>query len=179
MIRQCAILFGWGQTGNNRIGDYDRFALLDMMRGNSGNYTLSNGLIHAVYPDNNTPTNVGVTPIRLANKDLKWETTSQTNIGLDISLFNSRVNLTLDWYKKITSDLLYYTEIPLTSGFGGATKNIGKVDNTGIEFTLNTVNIKTKDFQWTSNFNIAFNRNKVKELAEGVTAKTSIASFVI
>ncbi len=177
IINNLKMRAGWGQTGNNRIGDYDRFALLDMMRGNSGNYTLSNGLIHAVYPDNNTPTNAGVVPIRLANKDLKWETTSQTNIGLDISLFNSRVNLTLDWYKKITSDLLYYTEIPLTSGFGGATKNIGKVDNTGLEFTLNTVNIKTKNFQWTSNFNIAFNRNKVKELAEGVTAKTSIASF--
>lgn len=73
--------------------------------------------------------------------------------------------------------MLYYTEVPLTSGYGGATKNIGKVDNTGLELTLNTVNIKTKDFQWTSNFNIAFNRNKVKALAEGVNAKTSMAYF--
>lgn len=177
VVNSLKIRAGWGQTGNNRIGEYDRFALLDMLKGNSGTYTTSGALIHSVYPENNTPTNVGVSPIRLANKSLKWETTSQTNVGLDVSLFNSRINLTIDWYKKITSDLLYYTEVPLTSGYGGATKNIGKVDNTGLELTLNTVNIKTKDFQWTSNFNIAFNRNKVKALAEGVNAKTSMAYF--
>ncbi len=177
IVNDLKLRVGWGQTGNNRIGDYDRFALLDMNYFNSGVYSASSGLIHSVYPENNNSSNVGVSPTNLANEDLRWETTTQTNIGLDVSMFGSRINLVVDVYDKKTTDLLYDTELPLTSGYGGAMKNIGAVGNRGLEITLNTVNIDKANFRWTTNFNIAFNRNRVIALAEGVSAKTSMAAF--
>lgn len=160
--------FGWGQTGNNRIGPYARYALLDMPR---------LGVAHGVYPINNNVNSVGVIPSNLPNKDLKWEVTSMTNIGLDLVLLKDRIDITTDWYDKVTSDLLFFTELPLSSGYSGATRNIGKVRNRGLEFTINTTNISTKDFKWTTNFNISFNRNKVLNLAEDIESKTTIASF--
>lgn len=169
--------FGWGQTGNNRIGPYDRYALLDMLRATEGNYTTSSGIAHGVYPINNNVNSVGVVPRNLPNKNLKWETTSQTNVGLDLVFFNDRINMTADWYNKVTSDLLFFTELPLSSGYAGAMRNIGKVRNRGLEFTINTTNITTKDFKWSTNFNISFNRNKVMDLAEDVESKTTIATF--
>ena len=178
VVNDLKIRAGWGQTGNNRIGDYDRYALLDMNFANSGGaYTTGNGLIHSVYPENNNPSNVGVSPTNLPNDDLRWETTTQTNIGLDMSLFDSRINLVFDVYDKKTTDLLYDTELTLTSGYGNAMKNIGAVGNRGLEITLSTVNIRSKNFQWTTDFNIAFNKNTVLALAEGVSAKTSMATF--
>lgn len=169
--------FGWGQTGNNRIGAYDRFARLDMLFATSGNYTTPNGVSHGVYPVGNNVNSVGVVPISLPNKGLKWETTSQTNAGIDLVFLKDRINFTADWYDKTTSDLLFFTELPLSSGYGGAMRNIGKVRNRGWEFTINTMNVNTKDFKWSSNFNIAFNTNKVLNLAENVESKTTIATF--
>ena len=177
IINDLKIRAGWGQTGNNRIGDYDRFSMLDMTYANSGNYSSSNGIIHSVYPIDGNASNVGVSPVNLGNEDLKWETTEQTNIGVDMSFFDSRINLVLDVYDKKTYDLLYYTELPLTSGYGGAMKNIGSVGNRGLEITLSTVNIKRRNFEWTTDFNIAFNKNEVLSLAEDVSALTSIATF--
>lgn len=177
IVPSAKFRFGWGKTGNNRIDPYDRFALLDMLRATEGNYTTPEGLAHGVYPIGNSEGSVGVVPIRLANKDLKWETTAQTNVGLDLTFFNDRINLTADWYNKVTSDLLFKTELPPSSGYGAAVRNIGKVRNRGIEFTINTTNVETKDFKWTSNFNIAFNRNKVLNLSEGVEAKTTMTTF--
>ena len=177
VVNDLKLRVGWGQTGNNRIGEYDRFALLDMRYANYGNYTVSNGLIHSVYPDGNNPSNVGVSPISLSNKDLKWETTTQANVGVDMSFFDSNLNVTLDWYDKKTTDLLFFTEIPLSSGFGGVMKNIGAVGNRGLEITISTTNVERKNFKWTTDFNIAFNRNKVLSLADDVASKTTIAAF--
>ncbi|MDR3062109.1 MAG: TonB-dependent receptor [Dysgonamonadaceae bacterium] len=169
--------FGWGETGNNRIGPYDRYALLDMLRATDGNYTTSSGIAHGVYPIDNNANSVGVVPRNLPNKNLKWETTTQTNIGFDLTLLKERINITADWYNKVTSDLLFFTELTLSSGYAGAMRNIGKVRNRGFEFTINTTNINRKDFKWSTNFNISFNRNKVLDLAEGVESKTTIATF--
>jgi len=126
---------------------------------------------------NNKQNNVGMVPTSIPNKDLKWETTEQWNLGLDLGLLNDRVNITVDLYRKITRDLLLMSSLPLSSGFTGAIKNIGKIRNQGVEFTLSTTNIKTKDFEWKSNFNIAFNKNKVLELAEGQVSLLSTAMF--
>ncbi len=169
--------FGWGQLGNNRVGVNDRFARLDMLFGTLGNYTTPNGVSHGVYPVGNNINSVGVVPISLPNKGLKWETTSQANAGIDLIFLKDRINFTADWYDKTTSDLLFFTELPLSSGYGGAMRNIGKVRNRGWEFTINTVNVNTKDFKWSSNFNIAFNTNKVLSLAEDVESKMTIATF--
>lgn len=171
------IRMSWGKTGNNRIGDYDRFAQLGIYSAAEGNYTTSKGIPKSVYPIGGDITAIGVIPISLPNKDLKWETTTQTNIGLDLALLNDRITITTDWYNKETSDLLLYANIPLSTGYSGAMKNVGKVNNRGWEFSLNTINIDTKDFKWSTNFNIAFNRNKVVSLTEGEESMLSIAAF--
>ncbi len=169
---------GWGQTGNNRVGSYDRFALYDMLKRGVGDYASATGYTHGVYPiGGNILDAEGVVPIRLGNDQLKWETTDQVDVGLDLAFLKDRLNLVVDWYYKKTKDLLFFTEIPLSSGYGGAMRNIGDNENTGIEFTLNTVNIRTRKFEWTSSFNIAFNRNKVLRLAEGVNSKLTTAPF--
>ena len=102
----------------------------------------------------------------MGNPDLKWETTMQSNIGLDLKLFNNRINFTGDLYLKRTKDLLLNAQLPGSFGYATSYKNIGEVENRGLELTLNTLNIKTKNFSWETNFNIAFNKNKVLALTE-------------
>ena len=156
----------WGLTGNNRVAEYDYYAQLEILQGGRGGYTGISDLISGIYPFNNVVSTVGSIPSSLPNPNLKWETTGQTNAGIDLSFLNDRINFTFDWYNKITSDLLLLASLPVSSGFGSAMKNVGKVQNQGLEFTLNTTNIKTKKFSWSTNFNISFNRNKVLELTE-------------
>lgn len=144
--------FGVGSTGNNRVSDYA--ALTSLVISPTSGYSV-----------NNSPLK-GVVPSALGNADLKWETTVQYNIGLDLGFLNDRINFTADWYYKRTKDLLLNATLAPSMGFLNAYKNIGSVSNSGIEFTINTVNIKKSDFQWDSNFNISFNRNKVISLNE-------------
>lgn len=167
----------WGLTGNNRVGEYDSFGLYELLKDRRGDLISPGSIPGGVYPLNNKQNNVGMVPTSIPNKDLKWETTEQWNLGLDLGLLNDRVNITVDLYRKITRDLLLMSSLPLSSGFTGAIKNIGKIRNQGVEFTLSTTNIKTKDFEWKSNFNIAFNKNKVLELAEGQVSLLSTAMF--
>ena len=167
------IRLSWGLTGNNRIDEYDRYALLDMIRSHRETANIPN----TVYPFDNVIENVGVAPVSLPNEDLKWETTEQWNLGLDLGFFNERIGFTMDIYRKTTRDLLLDATLPYTSGYVSAMKNIGKVRNQGIELTLNTVNIDKKNFKWSTNFNIAFNKNEVLELTEGQTALLSTAQF--
>ena len=130
-----------------------------------------------VYPFENSLTSVGTVPTSLRNRKLKWETTEQWNLGLDLGFLDERIGLTVDWYRKTTRDLLLNTALPTSSGYFSAMKNVGKVRNQGIEFTLNTTNIKNRHFSWTTNFNIAFNKNKVLELAENQSSLLSAAKF--
>ncbi len=167
----------WGQTGNNRVGEYDYYAQLLIIQANQGNFTGASDLTTGIYPFNNVVSTVGAIPSNLPNSSLKWETTGQTNAGVDLSFLEDRVNFTFDWYNKVTSDLLLRASLPVSSGFGSALKNIGKVQNQGIEFTVNTTNIKTKKFNWTTNFNISFNKNKVLELTENQLTMLSNAPF--
>lgn len=166
LINSGKLRLSWGETGNNRTGDYDTFSILRSQRSAEGNYTIPSAVAHGVYPFDGDLSNIGVVPYSLASQDLKWETTTQTNIGIDLSLLNDRINLTFDWYNKITSDLLLQASLPYSSGYGSSMKNIGKVQNQGVELTINTTNIQTKDFRWTSSFNIALNKNKVLGLTE-------------
>lgn len=167
----------WGLTGNNRIGEYDYYALLQMLKEKQGDYISNGSIPSGVYPFDNDMSSVGMVPVSLPNEDLKWETTEQWNVGLDLSFFNERLNLTADVYRKTTRDLLLEASLPLVSGYYSATKNIGKVRNDGLELSLSTVNVQTKDFTWTSDFNIAFNKNEVLELAENQLSLTTAARF--
>lgn len=161
----------WGMTGNNRVGEYDYYAQMDMLKSASGTNSST------AYPFEGNSTNVGVAPITLANQDLKWETTDQWDLGLDLGFFDERLAVNIDFYDKVTRDLLLAAQMPYSSGYATAMKNIGKVRNRGLEFTLNTVNINKRGFKWTTNFNIAFNKNTVLELAENQEALTTSAYF--
>ena len=97
------------------------------------------------------------------NPDLKWETTAQTNIGIDLTMFNSRVTLNVDAYLKKTSDVLLNVQLPNTLPITSIQTNAGKIENKGIEFNINTVNLNKK-LRWETSFNMSFNRNKVTEL---------------
>lgn len=157
---------GWGVTGNNRVEEYARFARLSQESAGNGSYNDPSGYTHGVYSFNNSIIK-GTIPVSLANNNLKWETTSQWNAGLDLVFLNERISTTIDYYNKLTYDLLIKATLPISSGFGSAMKNIGKVRNEGLEFTLNTTNIKNKRFSWNSSFNISFNKNILLGLNEG------------
>lgn len=107
----------------------------------------------------------GVSPVQLANPDLKWETTAQTDIGLDVSFFNNRLSLVADYYIKKTTDLLLAVPLPRTSGFNSLVQNYGALENKGFELAIIGDIIQKPDFSWNANFNIAANRNKVTKLA--------------
>lgn len=154
----------WGQTGNNRIGNYDYMAHL---------ITSSNMY---KYPWNSN-FHTGYVSSSMANDKLKWETTEQLDFGLDLGFFNGRINLTADYYIKTTKDLLLNADTPASAGYSTATLNVGKLRNKGLELTLETVNIKTQDFNWTSSFNIAFNNNKIIALNSGQEQMTSFVNW--
>ncbi|MFT4093993.1 MAG: TonB-dependent receptor [Niabella sp.] len=143
----------YGATGNNRVGD---FAYLS---------ALTRPIQYAYAPNNTLIT--GIVPSALGNANLKWETTIETNLGIDLGFWNQRVMLTADLYRKKTNDLLINAEIPLSSGYESVYKNIGKTENKGLELTITTVNFKKQNFSWNSSFNIAFNRSKVLALNDG------------
>lgn len=139
----------YGLSGNQEIGQYQSLAALGVQSYNYG------GLL-----------NIGFGPNRIANPDLRWETTAQFDAGVDISLFKNRVSVTADYYVKNTRDLLLDVPLPITSGYSTALKNLGKIRNTGFEFGLNTINIDKSDFRWSTNFNIATTRNEVIDLGD-------------
>ena len=143
----------YGLVGNNRVSD---FAYLSTL----------NSPITQSYPFNGTPASSTV-PFTLGNPNLKWETTAQTDIGLDLTLFKNKVTLSIDLYRKVTKDLLLNADLPPSSGFTTAYKNIGKVENKGLEISIGYKVFEKGKFNWSTNFNIAFNRNKVLSLNDG------------
>lgn len=144
----------FGIIGNNRVPDEAAYALLGQ-GGAGGAYTPGNTYISGAYS------------LNLANPNLKWENTTETDLGLDLAFFNSRIILTTDVYNKKTTDLLLNASLPGVTGYLTAFENIGATQNRGLEFLLSTVNVTTKDFNWTSSFNISFNRTKLLELTSG------------
>jgi tonB-linked outer membrane protein, susC/ragA family len=107
---------------------------------------------------------LGIYPSRIANTDLKWETTYTANIALDFELFNKRIGGTVELYNMDTRDLLVERSIPVMTGYSSIWTNLGEVNNKGIELTLNTVNIRNKDFEWSTSFVFSHNKNKIVSL---------------
>ena len=145
----------WGLTGNNRTTTpYDFYSQIATLPGNpdSYDYVFDGNIVSGYYPSN------------MSNDNLKWETTEQYNVGLDFSVFDSRIKLTADWYLKNTRDLLLQATIPASSGYTSAMLNVGSMQNMGYEVTLDLVPVQKKNFTWNMNFNIAINRNKVTAL---------------
>lgn len=160
----------WGQTGNNRISEYAYYAQMQSLISREGqNYSTE-------YPFDNANSS-GYVMTSPGNSGLKWETTTQLDAGLELGLLDDKIKLTADVYRKETDGLLLNTNLAPSFGFTLGTMNIGKVRNQGLELTLETKNIKTRDFSWTSNFNIAFNQNKVLSLAQNQESLVSIISY--
>jgi len=137
----------WGKVGNDEgIGDY---GYRELYQPNAqGNYTLS----------------------QLRNEDLQWEQTTQTNLGLDLTMFNSRLTFTADAYLKKTNNLLINQPLPNSVGFGQIVSNVGSMENKGLELALSTKNVVGKKFTWSSDLNISFNRNEVTDLGDKVSS---------
>jgi len=129
---------------------------------NIGNYSYSSGISGANYSFGGGLAN-GRVSTSISNQDLTWETSDELDLGMDLAVLKSRLNLTFDFYNRITTGMLYNSEIPFASGFGSALINSGKIRNRGIELGLSSVNF-TGPFTWTSNFIISFNRNEVLAL---------------
>ncbi|MCT4601625.1 MAG: TonB-dependent receptor [Marinifilum sp.] len=146
---------GWGATGNNRVPNESAYTL---MISNIENGYVFNNIISKGF---------GVS--RLADENLKWETTYQYNAGIDFGFFDGRLSATIDVYKKNTKDLLLDASMAPSTSFKTIWTNIGEVENKGIEFSFTSRNIETKDFTWSTNFNISMNRNKVVALTGGAS----------
>lgn len=147
-INNLKLRVSYGISGNNQIGNYTHIGLLS-----NSNYVKNNS---------QSP---GLVPSSLSNDDLSWEKSKQTNIGLDLGLFKDRISFTADIYKDHKTDLLLAVALPAASGFSSSTQNIGDIENKGIELGLQTVNLKSKYFEWSSNLTFSANRNKVLKLA--------------
>lgn len=140
----------YGLAGNNRIGD---FLYTPLYRSNASPYSLNNVVLPGYAIGN------------LANPELKWESTLSRNVGLDVSLFNNALQVSLDAYLNDTRDLLINVPIAANSGFSTQLQNVGSVRNRGLELQLSTTAISKKDFKWNINFNIATNRNEIIKLS--------------
>ena len=150
------IRLGWGQTGNANIGPYKWGSAMSVM---------------------DTGLGMSYRPANLKNLDIKWETQEQWNVGLDLGFVNGRIGLVLDWYKKMSKDMLMPLNLPSIMGTSGNPSsalaapwgNYGDIENTGFEIALNTIPVETKNFSWHSDLQFSFNKNKLKSLS-GSTA---------
>jgi TonB-linked SusC/RagA family outer membrane protein len=139
------IRVSYGLTGNQAVGPYNSLAGMEVTENAIGSVNTI-----AFAPGSRSP-----------NPDLKWETTSQFNLGMDMSFLDNRVSVAADVYTANTEDLLLVVNMPWTSGFADQLRNVGSVKNKGVELAINTLNMQTGKFSWSSTLNLAANRNEV------------------
>lgn len=151
-ISKLKLHTSFGVTGNSEIGTYRSLATV------SQSTTIIGGQMHQVsYLDN------------MPNSKLKWEKTAQWDFGVELGLFNNRLNFDVSYYYKYTSDLLLNRPVPETTGYSSIMDNIGAVSNQGLDILVTAYPVQTAVFQWTSTLNLGFNRNKVEKLDEGAS----------
>ena len=146
-INDLKLRFSYGKTGSNPISPYQSLALMSPIR-----YNFDNELVIGFYEQN------------LENDDLTWETTDQFNAGFDLSMFNSRLNVTFDAYHKLTYDLLQNVNLPPSNGYSSRVDNFGEIENKGFEIGLQIDILKQTDFKWDLYSNYSLNRNKLVSL---------------
>lgn len=154
------ITFAKLRASNGTVGNADGISNFASL----GLYTISTDASYSGLP--------GAAPSQKGNPDLTWEKIKSSNIGFDLSFFN-RIDLVVDAYVKEASELLYRKPLAATTGYSYVWVNAGSIRNKGIEFSLTSTNVKRKDFNWETNLNMAFNRNKVLELSDGATVFNS------
>jgi TonB-linked SusC/RagA family outer membrane protein len=146
-IDMLKLRLSYGENGNPSVGSYSTFSSM-----NTGNYLFGN------------TTATTSSARQLANKNLSWEKTGAWNLGIDFSIFKQLISGNIEYYNSKTTNLLLNRSIPIMNGFQNVSDNIGQIDNWGIEYSLNTKNIGTKDFTWSTGINFWLNRNKVVSL---------------
>lgn len=151
VISSLKLRASWGKSGNPGIQPYQSLPLGQIVISSQG---AGSGLSTGLAPN-------------LPNRNLTWETTAQTNIGLDADLFDSRINLALDYYVKNTEDALASVQLPPSGGFSTIIDNVGEVQNKGVELVLGAKVIDTEDVQFDLNFNISKNKNEVTKTKDG------------
>ena len=160
-IDQLKLRASWGAIGNQAITPYQTQALLGRTA-----YAWDNA---AAY---------GYRPNTIGNPDLRWETSTTSNLGLDFSFFRGKISGSAEYYQTNTTNLLAPQPLPNSIGFGGFTTNVGETQNTGIELTVNTVNIDRGGFQWTSDFIFNRNREEIISLANGKVDDVGAGRFI-
>jgi TonB-linked SusC/RagA family outer membrane protein len=153
LISDLKLRASYGLSGNNAFQNNN---------GTPNNYPATGTLGRENYVFGNVLSN-GLATSTIGNDNLTWEKSRQTDIGLELGLFQDRIFLNVDYYNRITTDLLLSVQVPTLTGFSSATRNIGKVENKGMEFALTTRNL-TGTFTWSTDFNLSFNRNQVLAL---------------
>ncbi|WP_461139824.1 SusC/RagA family TonB-linked outer membrane protein [Spirosoma pomorum] len=144
----------YGAVGNQAIQPYQSLSL--------------SGITQYVYGDGGA-TSVGIFPASMANSNLKWETTYTTNAALDFSLFKGRLGGTIEVYNSDTKNLIVQRSLPSLTGYTSVLTNLGATNNRGIELTFNTVNLRRKNFEWSSNIVLSANKNKIVHLYQSDT----------
>ena len=146
-INNLKLRLSYGKTGSNPISPYQSLALMSPIR-----YNFDDELVIGFYEQN------------LENDNLSWETTDQFNVGLDIGMFDSRLNVTLDAYHKLTYDLLQNVNLPASNGYATRVDNFGEIENKGYEIGLQAEMVKNANFSWDLNSTFSLNRNKLVKL---------------
>jgi TonB-linked SusC/RagA family outer membrane protein len=150
-IDNLKLRLGYGQTGNSSVSPYGTLG----------------GLSRTTYATDDTPV-YGYRPNLLYNPNLAWEKTGQYNVGIDFDFFGGRINGTIEAYRQKTTDLLLSRQLPTASGFNSITENVGSTRNTGMEITLNTINIDIENkFQWTTGIMFYTNKEEIVSLYHG------------
>ena len=147
-LSNLKLRMSYGVTGNNSVGNYATMLTV----GGPSYYPFGSTYYQGMYPSG------------IIDKNLQWETSEEYNVGLDFGFVNDRIRGSMDWYNKESSDLLYNVKLPLEAGGASMQTNIGSVRNTGIELSLTTENVVTKDWHWTTTFTFAHNENEVLEI---------------
>ncbi|HPE77222.1 MAG TPA: TonB-dependent receptor [Draconibacterium sp.] len=144
----------YGQVGNDVVSPYSTQAFLSQ----------------TAYDFDGTAA-YGYAPKNIGNADLRWEKSSEINIGLDLGFVKNRIMASIEYYDKTTDDLIQNVAIPSSLGFSAVTANVGKIMNRGLEVSLNTVNIQSKNLRWTTNINFSTNHNEILELYGGTVTQ--------
>ncbi len=144
----------WGKNGNRSLSDPYLYLADLTVGGRYGYITSSGSSAETRYLFIN----------RMANPNLKWEKTAATNIGLDFGFLNDRITGSMEYYNMKTEDMIMYQSLPDYTGFENIITNLGEVQNNGFEFSINSTNIKTKDFEWNTSFSFSYNKNEIKHL---------------
>lgn len=167
-LNEGKLRVSYGSVGNNKVGDFSYLSQFGSLQNSAG------------YPINNTYL-AGIVPFFYGNTNLTWETTKELDFGGTFSFLKDRISIETDYYQRKTSNFLIAVTLPFFAGYGTGNntqyQNTGDIQNSGFEFTLNTVNIKNTRFAWTTSFNISFNKSKVLDFYNGLEVRQQQAAL--